>query len=78
MCFVCLFVFVFCRLGLELRANTLSHSTSPFLWWVFFNIVSQTICLGWLWTAVLLISAPWVAGITGVSHLHPAYHVFFK
>jgi hypothetical protein len=28
-------------LGLELRAYTLSHSTSPFLWWVFFEIGSR-------------------------------------
>jgi hypothetical protein len=27
-------------LGLELRAYTLNHSTSPFLWWVFIKIVS--------------------------------------
>jgi hypothetical protein len=29
--------------------------------------VLWTICLGWLWTTILLISASWVAGITGVS-----------
>jgi hypothetical protein len=28
----------------------------------------QTICLGWLWTIILLISAFWVARIIGVSH----------
>jgi hypothetical protein len=28
--------------------------------------------LGWLRTVILLISAFWVAGITGVSHLHLA------
>jgi hypothetical protein len=34
-------------LGFKLRAYTLSHSTSPFLWWVFFwNRVSWTICPG--------------------------------
>jgi hypothetical protein len=30
--------------------------------------VSQTVCLGWLWTTILLISASRVAKITGVSH----------
>jgi hypothetical protein len=30
-----------------------------------------TILLGWLWTMILLISASWVARITGVSYLHP-------
>jgi hypothetical protein len=27
-----------------------------------------TICLGWLWTVILLISASWVARITGINH----------
>jgi hypothetical protein len=31
-----------------------------------------TVCSGWLWTLILLISASWVAGITGVSHWCPA------
>jgi hypothetical protein len=39
----------------------------PFLWWV-----TGTICLGWLQTAILLISASWVARLTGVSHWCPA------
>jgi hypothetical protein len=52
------------------QAYTLSHSTSPFLWWVFWDRVSWTICLGWLWTMNLLISASWVAKITDVSHWH--------
>jgi hypothetical protein len=30
--------------------------------------VSQTICLGWPWTAILPISASQIARITGVSH----------
>jgi hypothetical protein len=29
-----------------------------------------TICLDWLWTVILLISASWVVRITGVSHRH--------
>jgi hypothetical protein len=32
--------------------------------------VSQTICLDWPPTAILLISAPRVARITGASHHH--------
>jgi hypothetical protein len=43
-------------LGLELRAYTLSHSTSPFYDGFFQDRVLQTICLGWLQTAILLIS----------------------
>jgi hypothetical protein len=34
----------------------------------FLEIVPQTICPGWLRTVILLISASWVARITGVSH----------
>jgi hypothetical protein len=32
----------------------LSHSTSPFLWRVFWDRVSQTICQGWLRTRILI------------------------
>jgi hypothetical protein len=38
----------------------------------FWDRVSPTICLGWLWTAMFLISASWVARITGVSCWHLA------
>jgi hypothetical protein len=46
-------------LGLELRAYTLSHSTSPFFFCdeFFWDRVSWTICLGWLQTMIFLISA---------------------
>jgi hypothetical protein len=37
----------------------------------FWSGISQTICLGWLQTTILLISA-WVARITGLSHQHLA------
>jgi hypothetical protein len=41
--------FFFTVLGFELRAYTLSHSTSPFLWWIFFEIGShELLALGWL------------------------------
>jgi hypothetical protein len=33
--FVCLFILLFVGVELELRAYTLSHSTSPVLGWVF-------------------------------------------
>jgi hypothetical protein len=43
--------------GLELRAYTLNHSTSPFFVNDFFQDgVWQTICLGWIQTAILLSS----------------------
>jgi hypothetical protein len=38
----------------------------------------ETICLGWLWNTILLISASRVARITGVSHRHPAFLYYFK
>jgi hypothetical protein len=40
----------------------------------FCDRVSWTICPGWLRTAILLISASWVARITGVSHCCPAVY----
>jgi hypothetical protein len=46
------------------------------LWRVFWDRVSWTICLGLLWTAVLLSSASWVARITGMSHQCPAKCIF--
>jgi hypothetical protein len=64
---------------LVLRIYTLSHSTRPFLWRFFFEITSRgPIFLDWLWTSILLISAFWVAGITGVSHQLPASYFLKK
>jgi hypothetical protein len=34
--------------------------------------ISLTVCLGWLQMVILLISASWVAKITGVSHQYAA------
>jgi hypothetical protein len=59
------FPFFFAVLGLELRVFILNQ---PFSVMGFFqDRVSKTICLGWLWTMILLISASWVARITDVS-----------
>jgi hypothetical protein len=74
--FVCFVLFAV--LELELRAFTLSHSTSPFCDSYFQDRVSQTTCLGWLRTSILLISASWVARITGMSHWCPALFVCLK
>jgi hypothetical protein len=56
--------------------NTVTHLEpvhQPFRRYFFFRVrVSQTICLGWLRTSTLLISASFVARITGMSHQHPA------
>jgi hypothetical protein len=62
----CLFcLFVFCGMGFELKVYTLSHSTSPFLWWVFFfEIGSHKLLVRcWLWTTIPVMSASWVARI---------------
>jgi hypothetical protein len=45
--------------------------------WFFFFWISWTICPGWLWTMILLISASWVARITGVSHRWPVRFFLF-
>jgi hypothetical protein len=36
----------------------------------------QSICPGWLWTTILLLSVFWVVRITGMSHRHPAELTF--
>jgi hypothetical protein len=61
---------------LELRAYTLSHTTSYPLLLVkgfFWDRVSWTIFLGWLLTTILLISASWVARIIDVN---PSAHLY--
>jgi hypothetical protein len=42
----------------------------------FWDRVLWTICLGWPWTAILVISASWVVSIISMSHWHPAFSVF--
>jgi hypothetical protein len=73
--YVPLNLFFFSILGFELWAYTLTPwAILPDLFCdgFFQDRVSRTICLDWLWTAVLLISASWVARITGMSHQRPA------
>jgi hypothetical protein len=63
----------FSILGLELRAFTLSHSTSSiFCDRIFQNRVLQNICLGCLQSVLLLIFVSWIAKIIDVSHWHLA------
>jgi hypothetical protein len=45
---------------------------------IFQDRVLETIYVGWLWTAILLISASWVARITGVSCQHLAVILNFS
>jgi hypothetical protein len=73
------FVIFFSALGFELWASHLLSGvlttwvTPPTLVMDFFEIGSYgTICPGWLWTVILLISASWVVRITVMSHQHLA------
>jgi hypothetical protein len=63
--FCCLFIwFEFCSTGVWTLGLHLEHSTSHFFVKGFFKIGSRgTICPGWLWTVILLISASWAAKI---------------
>jgi hypothetical protein len=36
----------------------------------------ETTCPGWVWTAIFLIAASWIARITGMDHQRPAYPAF--
>jgi hypothetical protein len=58
--------------GLNSGPSPWATPPALFLWRVFQDRVSWTICLGWIRTAILLISASWVARITGVSYRHLA------
>jgi hypothetical protein len=76
---VVLIFFFFSELGLEIRAYTLSHSTSPFFCDEYFrDRVSRAIYPGWLRTMILLISASWVARVTGMNHQPPALFCSLK
>jgi hypothetical protein len=54
-----------------------SHTSSSFCSGYFGNGMSWTICSGWPWATILLISASQVARIIGVSHQCPAAAKFF-
>jgi hypothetical protein len=62
-----------------LNSEPSSWATPPAHFWdrFFWDRVSWTISLGWLWTAILLISASWVAKIIWVSHQCPAHFFVF-
>jgi hypothetical protein len=82
MCFMvcfCFFVYLFVSLlrYWGLNSGPTPWATPPALCEVFFwNRVSWTVYLGWLWTVVLLIPASWVARNTGVSHRSPPQFLF--
>jgi hypothetical protein len=74
--FIYLFTYFWWNWGLN--SGPSPWATPPTLFYdrYFQDSVSQTICPGWLWTTILLISASGVARITGVSHL--AQEIFLK
>jgi hypothetical protein len=54
--------------GLNSGPSPWATPPALFLWRVFWARVSQNYVLGWLWIALLLISASWVARFTDMSH----------
>jgi hypothetical protein len=64
----------------DLNSGPSPWVTSPALFCdgFFQDGVSWTICLGWLRTMILLISASWVARMIGVSHWQPASSRLWK
>jgi hypothetical protein len=76
--FDCVFLFFFFFGGTGVWTQGLMLATPPVLFCVgyFWDRVSF-FCPGWPPTVVLLISAFWVAGITGVNHRHPTWSVLW-
>jgi hypothetical protein len=76
---------VFVILGFDLRSSHLLGRGS--ITWVtpltlfgimyFQDRVLHTVCPGWLRTTILLISASWIARITGTSHQDLCFPIFF-
>jgi hypothetical protein len=66
--FLFLLLFFFQYWGLNSGPSLWATAPALFCDGLFWNRVPWTICPGWLQTVILLISASWVARITGVSH----------
>jgi hypothetical protein len=62
------FFFFFCGSGIWTQALHLDPLHQNFLMHFIKIGFLELFALGWLWTTVLLISASWVARITGMSH----------
>jgi hypothetical protein len=73
---VCFLFFVLRYRGLN--SGTIPWATPPALFCegFFQDRVLWIFCPGWLWTAIIHISASWVGRITGVSHLCLARYIF--
>jgi hypothetical protein len=71
--FTLLLCFIFFSTGAGTQGLHFEPLHQPFFCERFFSRwILWTICPGWLRTMILLISASWVARVTGVSHLRPA------
>jgi hypothetical protein len=66
----------FVVLGFESRAYTSSHSTSPFVWWVFLKQGLENYLPHLASNCNPLISASCVPRVIGVSHQCPAHYIF--
>jgi hypothetical protein len=64
--------------GLNLRSTPWAAPPSLFCDGFFWDKVLQTICRGWHWIVILLISSSWVAKITGMSHQLQAPNHFLQ
>jgi hypothetical protein len=73
-----LFIYLFIYFGSRAWTQGLHLKPlhQPFFVMGFFDRDSWTICLGWLWSTILLISASWVARITGLLHQRLAFAYF--
>jgi hypothetical protein len=74
-----LFCFIFCSTGAWTQGLHREPLHQPFFETrLFGDRVSWTICPGWFQATILLISASWVARITGVSQWAPGWQSSFK
>jgi hypothetical protein len=74
--FLCLFFFFGLRAS-QLQSRRSTTWATPPVHFTLGILVSQTICLGWSWITILLISSSQVARITDMSHCCPAHFPLF-
>jgi hypothetical protein len=74
-----LFIYLFWQYwGLNSGPHTWATPPTPFCVWYSWDKFSRTLCPGWLRTNILLISASWVARITGMCLGHPAQALIWR
>jgi hypothetical protein len=76
--YIYIYIYIFCNTGVWTQSLHVKHLHQPFFVMDFFEMeVSQTTCLAWHQTSILLISASWVARITAISHQNLAWAYIF-